>query len=137
MTAFITLKFKVSTLNTLKHEKLLAIPLFPILDHEDLRERLLARPLHLNQFAISLQWYVFVTVNVVLNLRDICVRRFIRRSLVCQGWLEPIGNFKHVSRLQLLIIFVPFIFRIKLPNSLQILPLEYLLVRKQRRHIVA
>ncbi len=77
-----------------------------------------------------------MTVDVVLDLRDVRTWRLIIRSLVCQWRLEPIGNFEYISRFQLFVISVPAILWINLPNSLQILPLEYLLIREQRRHTI-
>ena len=130
VTALITLKFKVGTLNTLKHKEFLSIPLILILNCIYFCKRLLTRPLDLNELARRRQRHILMSIYIVLDLLNISIRRSIPRPLIRKRRLKPISNLKHISRFQLLIIFVAVIVRIYLPNSFQIFPLKYLLVCK-------
>lgn len=103
MTAALALKFEVATLLPLQHEKLVAVPLLFVFDLEYFCKRLLARPLHLDPLNLSTfrrQGNILVSINIILYLLDISIRRPRLNSLainpVSDRRLEPICDFENI-----------------------------------------
>lgn len=99
MSAFWTLKFKVATLLSLQHEKLVTIPLPFVFDHEHLCKRFLTGPFNLNPFnrcTIHSHRNILMPVYVVLNLLDIRLGRLRLNTIAVYRRLEPIGHLKNI-----------------------------------------